>query len=191
MTTDNIQQEGYDDPPMTLWEHLGELRRRVGFILIALVVSAGVSWEFREQLLHFMTVPFVLAWKAQPQLTTEPTLHFETPAAAFMAYFKLSLMGGVVIAAPIIFYQIWSFIAPGLYAREKKFVIPFVFFSTALFIGGGFFGWKFAFPLAFEYLLGLSGDVATGGLTVNPTVMMGDYIGFVTRMLLAFGAIFE
>jgi sec-independent protein translocase protein TatC len=114
-----------------------------------------------------------------------------------LAYFKLSLLGGAAIAAPIIFYQVWAFVAPGLYAREKKFVIPFVVCSTGLFIGGGYFGWRLVFPMAFKYLLTFSGDVSGFWmfkdieLKVTPTVMMSEYIDFVTRMLLGFGLIFE
>lgn len=181
---------GYDDPPMTIWDHLRELRKRVVIILVVLVVFSGISWEFRELLLRFMTEPFVNAWREQG-ISGKPMLHFQTPAAAFFAYFKLSLLGGVAMAAPVIFYQVWAFIAPGLYAKEKKFIIPFAVSSSALFVGGGYYGWRFAFPLAFQYLLGLSGNIEEGGLDVTPTVMMGEYIDFVTRMLLGFGLIFE
>ncbi len=183
-------EEGYDDPPMTIWEHLGELRRRLVYALIAVVIGAGVAWEFREFFLGLMTAPFISAWKQQG-LPGTPMLHFQTPAAAFLAYFKLSLLAGVAVAAPVVFYQLWAFVAPGLYSREKKFVIPFVLSSTLLFVGGGYFGWRWVFPKAFEYLLGLSGAIQQGELSVNPTVMMGDYIDFVTRMLLGFGLIFE
>lgn len=188
--------EGYDDPPMTIWEHLAELRKRLIVIIVVLVVAAGLAWEIRETLLAFLVKPYVDAWRDNG-VPGDPMLHFQTPAAAFMAYFKLSLLGGAVIAAPLIFYQLWAFVAPGLYAKEKKFVIPFVISSTLLFIGGGYFGWKLAFPLAFKYLLGLGGSLSQimlpldVELSVTPTVMMGDYISFVTRMLLGFGLIFE
>ncbi|HHH30322.1 MAG TPA: twin-arginine translocase subunit TatC [Polyangiaceae bacterium] len=181
---------------MTIWEHLAELRKRLIIIIIVLVVAAGLAWEIRETLLAFLVKPYVDAWR-ENGVPGNPMLHFQTPAAAFMAYFKLSLLGGAVIAAPIIFYQLWAFVAPGLYAKEKKFVIPFVISSTLLFVGGGYFGWKLAFPLAFKYLLGLGGSLSQivlpldVELAVTPTVMMGDYISFVTRMLLGFGLIFE
>lgn len=190
MTDTTADQEGYDDPPMTLWDHLAELRRRLVWSIVALLIGGAIAWEFRELLLAFMVKPFVGAWHSR-NIPGEPMLHFQTPAAAFLAYFKLSILGGAAAASPVVFYQLWSFVAPGLYAKEKKFIIPFVGSSTFLFIGGGYFGWRLVFPLAFEYLLGLSGNVEAGGLAVNPTVMMGDYIDFVTRMLLGFGLIFE
>lgn len=195
-TADEEEQQGYVDPPMTIWEHLAELRKRLIYIIIALLVCGGIAWEFRETLLAFLVKPYVDAWRDNG-VPGEPMLHFQTPAAAFLAYFKLSLLGGAVIAAPLIFWQLWSFVAPGLYAKEKKFVIPFALSSTVLFVGGGYFGWKLAFPVAFKYLLGLGGNLSKimlpldVELSVTPTVMMGDYISFVTRMLLGFGLIFE
>ncbi len=187
--TDSGSKE-YHDPPMSLWDHLAELRKRLVISIIAMAVMAGVAWEFREYLLTFLVTPFAEAWRTQ-NLPGEVKLHFQSPAAAFLGYFKLSLLGGAAAASPIIFYQLWAFIAPGLYAREKKFVIPFVLCSSTLFVGGGYFGWRMVFPLAFKYLLGLSGTLEVVNVQLAPTVMLGDYINFVTRMLLGFGLIFE
>lgn len=190
------EEEGHDDAPMTIWEHLAELRKRVAISLAVLLLFSVLSWEFRETLLTFLVNPFVEAWQAK-NIPGKPTLHFQTPAAAFLSYFKLSLLAGATISTPVIFYQLWAFVAPGLYAREKKFVIPFVMSSTGLAVGGGYFGWRLAMPLAFGYLLDLGGDLndsllpGATELIVTPTVMMGDYIDFVTRMLLGFGLIFE
>jgi sec-independent protein translocase protein TatC len=184
------EQTEYDDPPMTIWEHLSELRRRTVYTLIALAIGIAASWELREVILGYLVIPFRDAWLAEA-LPGEVKLHFQSPAAAFLGYFKISLYGGAVVAAPVIFYQIWAFVAPGLYAKEKKFVIPFVICSTGLFGGGGYFGWRAVFPVAFRYLLSLSGNLKAVDVAVAPTVMLGDYIGFVTRMLLGFGLIFE
>ena len=188
--SDDGPEEGYEDPPMTIWEHLTELRQRLVYCLITLAIGAGIAWELREWMLSILVTPFATAWRAEG-LPGEVTLHFQTPAAAFLAYFKLSLYGGAMFASPVIFYQLWSFVAPGLYAKEKRFVIPFVVCSTALFTGGGYFGWSQAFPLAFKYLLSLSGTLDVVSVQVAPTVMMGDYLSFVLRMLLGFGLIFE
>lgn len=193
MSPENPKQApGYDDPPMTIWDHLAELRKRLIISVLALVICAAISWEFRELILATLVKPFSDAWRNQ-EIPGTPMLHFQTPAAAFLAYFKLSLLAGAALSSPLIFLQLWLFVAPGLYAKEKRFVIPFVVSSTALFVGGGYFGWRLVFPIAFEYLLSLSGQVQQGaeGLVVSPTVMMGDYIGFVTRLLLGFGLIFE
>jgi sec-independent protein translocase protein TatC len=185
---------GYEDPPMTLWDHLSELRKRLVYIVLALILTTSVSWVFREDLLAFFAKPLLDAWESRA-LTGSP-LNFKSPAEGFLARFKLALLGGAAIGAPIIFYQLWSFVAPGLYAREKKFVIPFVASSTGLFVGGGYFGWKLVFPLAFNYLLSFAGKVTpkltdAPDLTVQPTIMISEYIDFVSRMLLGFGLIFE
>ena len=178
------------DRAMTIWEHLAELRKRLIYAIVAWVAGCVAAWTFREEILAILVKPFVQAWHAQ-KIGSDVTLHFATPGAAFVAYMKLAMLGGTAFASPFIFYQLWRFIAPGLYAREKRFVIPFVLASTGLFVGGGYFGWKAAFPVAFGYLLSLSGTVGSQGVTIVPTVMMGEYISFVTSLLLGFGVIFE
>jgi sec-independent protein translocase protein TatC len=179
-----------DDKPMTFWEHLDELRKRVVRALIGLLVGAIVSWEYREWLMLKLAQPFIDTWK-EKGLPGEPSLHFGSPEAAFTAYFNLSLIGGVAFAAPWIFYQIWSFVAPGLYAREKRYIIPFAFGSSALFIGGGYVGYLTAFRVTFGFFLDLSGPIEGGALNVEPTIMMADFISFVMKMLIGFGVIFE
>ncbi len=177
------------DKPMTFWEHLDELRKRVTRALFWLVIGCGVAWNYREQILALLVRPYSESWR-ENNLPGEPSLHFASPADAFLAYFNLSLIGGFALALPFISYQLWAFIAPGLYAREKRYVIPFVFCSSGLFIGGGYVGYVTAFKVTFGYLLSLSGPVE-GIVNVTPTVMMADYIGFVMKMLLGFGVIFE
>lgn len=181
-----------DELQMTFWEHLEELRGRILKALLAFAVGAGVAWFFREQVLVWVTTPFVTAW-SQSLEGERPALHFPAPASLFIAYLRLALMAGFVFALPVIFYQIWAFVAPGLYARERRFALPFVFSSTFLFVGGGYFGWRVAFPVAFKYLLDFSGMVRHGDIAIKiePTVMVGDYIDFVLRSLIAFGAVFE
>jgi len=175
---------------MTIWEHLDELRSRVVRALIAYVIGASLAWTFRDEILAWLWKPYAQSWKAQ-NIPGDPTLNFAAPSDAFKAYLKLSLIGGLMIAAPVIFYQLWAYIAPGLYKKEKKIVLPFVFFSTVLFVGGGLFGWRVAFPVTFDYLLSLAGAAQGVGLAIRPVVMMGEYIDFVGQMLIAFGITFE
>lgn len=179
-----------DDSPMTFWEHLDELRKRITYAVVALVAAVFVAWEVREPVLDALTQPFILAWREQ-KIKGDPNLNFSAPGAGFTANFQVSMVIGLALAAPVIFYQLWAFIAPGLYAREKKFVIPFVMLSTLLFVGGGYFGWRAAFPIAFNYFLGFSGTLGTHGLQIQPTIMLDNYLDFVIQMLLAFGLIFE
>jgi sec-independent protein translocase protein TatC len=102
----------------------------------------------------------------------------------------LAALSGLVFALPIILYQVWAFIAPGLYSREKKFAIPFVASSVLLFLAGGYFGWAVAFPAAFNFLINFPEELP-GGMKIQATVMVGDYIEFVTRLFIAFGVTAE
>ncbi len=177
-----------EDEGMTFWEHLDELRGRVVKIVLAAIVGAGAAWFFRERVLTWLVGPFTSAWEMNG-FADKPQLHFPNPAGLFIAYLKLSIIAGAVMALPIIFYQVWAFVAPGLYAREKRFAIPFVVASTSLFASGAYFGMTVAFPLAFRYLLSYAGELPE--FDINPTIMVDEYVGFISRMLVAFGAVFE
>jgi sec-independent protein translocase protein TatC len=173
-----------EDHSMTLWEHLEELRSRIIRMALSFLVGAFAAWHFKEKLLDWLSLPYVQAWKhLNPGVPA--VINFPSPAAAFLAYVRISAIAGLVFALPLILYQLWAFIAPGLYSREKRFAIPFVVSSCALFAGGAWFGWRFAFPLAFEYLLSFAGKI--DNLTIAPTIMISEYIEFVSHMLLAFG----
>ena len=182
--------EDPDKHQMTIWEHLDELRSRLVKMLIAFIIGAGLSWWQRELLLDILTDPFVRGWQSGPNVTGKPELVFLSPAALFIAYVRLSALSGVVLALPIMLWQVWSFVAPGLYSREKRLALPFVVSSCGLFAGGGYFGWKVAFPIAFQFFLGMAGPVGKT-LQVKPTVTVSDYLDFVTNMLLAFGLMAE
>lgn len=184
------QEDGpEDDRPMTFWEHLDELRKRVVRALVGFAIMTVIAWQYREWLLGKLAQPFLESWKERG-LEGAAALHTQSPAAIFSAYFDLAMLGGFVLSAPWIFYQFWSFVAPGLYAREKKYIIPFALGSTLLFVGGGYVGYLTVFEVTFGFFLDLSGPI-TGGLNVQPTWMMSEFIGFVIKMLLGFGVIFE
>lgn len=191
MTDKNALPPNEEDPEgegMTFWEHLDELRSRLIKMVAATCLGGGVAWWQRSKILGWLLQPFNDAWR-KLGLPNEPQLNFPDPAGMFVAYLRLSLIAGVVLAMPILFYQIWAFVAPGLYSREKRFAIPFVVASTGLFAGGAYFGMKFAFPVAFHYLLSFAGSEE--GYTINPNIMVGDYVQFITQMLLVFGGMFE
>jgi len=175
---------------MSIWAHLDELRSRVVKALLALGAGTAVAWTYREAILAWLWEPFVQSWRAQ-KIPGEPALNFAAPSDAFKAYLKLSFTAGLLIAAPFIFYQLWAFIAAGLHKKQKKIALPFVLSSTVLFVGGGLFGWRVCFPITFGYFLGLVGTAGTAGVAIQPVMMMGEYIAFVSQMLLAFGLIFE
>jgi sec-independent protein translocase protein TatC len=178
-----------EDVPMTIWEHVGELRSRLIKSLVGVIPGMIIAWEYKERLLSFLVQPLTRAWKTLG--LGEPTLHFANPIDPFIAYMKIAVTVGCLIASPWIFYQAWSFIAPGLYKKEKIYALPFVFASTLFFAGGAFFGYAVVFPLGFETLLAMGGMLPTGDLRVQPTIMITEYLTFATRMLLAFGVVFE
>ena len=174
---------------MTIWEHLDELRSRIVKMMIAFLIGAIVSWIYREEVFSILTAPFVEAWN-NSKTPGKPNLTFPAPQALFLAYVRLSALTGIVVALPIMLYQVWAFVAPGLYSKEKRLAIPFVVSSCGLFAGGGYFGWKVAFPIAFQFFLGMAGPIGSG-LEVKPSVMISEYIDFVMNMLLAFGLMAE
>lgn len=184
------EDAGEGGKPMTFWEHLEELRSRLIRSVIALFAGCVVAWEFHGRILELLKIPFAAAWHAAG-LAGEADLHQAAPASGFTAYIKLSLIGGAALAAPVVFYQLWSFIAPGLYAKEKKYVFPFVGISSLLFVGGGWFGWRVAIPLSFRYFLSLANDGGAGHVTITPTFMVGEYIDFCLQVMLGFGLTFE
>jgi sec-independent protein translocase protein TatC len=178
-----------EDVPMTIWEHLGELRSRLIKALIGVIPGMVLAWELRERLLGFLVAPMMIAWRKLG--FGEPTLHFANPVDPFMAYLKIAVVVGLLFASPWIFYQMWAFISPGLYSKEKAYAFPFVAASTVFFAGGAFFGYQVVFPFGFETLLGMGGMLPGEGLRVQPTIMITEYLDFATRMLLAFGLVFE
>lgn len=183
-----------EEHTMTFWEHLEELRSRLLRMLGAFFIGSIIAWVFREKLLLWLTLPYIDGWQAGG-IGGKASLHFPAPAALFVAYLQIALLGGFTLALPIVLYQVWAFVAPGLYSSEKKLALPFVLSSCLLFALGGYFCLRIACPLAFQYLLGFSGSIGDQTLSqtleVTPTVMVGDYIEFVLRMLIAFGAVFE
>jgi sec-independent protein translocase protein TatC len=173
---------------MTFWEHLEELRSRLLKMGAATLCGGVGAWFLKERILNWLVGPFSTAWQQQG-FKQKPQLHFPNPAGLFIAYIKLTVISGMLMAMPVIFYQLWAFIAPGLYAKEKRFALPFVFISTLLFAAGAYFGMAVAFPAGFQYLLGFAGHLPD--FDIEPTIMVDDYVEFIARSLIAFGAVFE
>jgi sec-independent protein translocase protein TatC len=172
------------DQAMSFFEHLGELRMRLLRSTLALIPAVAVAWFFKKEIKDFLIAPLQPAWE-KLDLPGEAVLRFAGPADAFMMYMKNSLIAGLLLASPFIFWQLWMFIAPGLYKKEKALAVPFIIASTICFVGGAVFGYKLVFPEAFTVLLGFSDE------TLVATLFVKDYMPFFRRMLLAFGVVFE
>jgi sec-independent protein translocase protein TatC len=173
---------------MTIWEHLEELRKRVIRSAIGVAVTTVAAWSFRERLLAWLVTPYKHTWIER--FHRPLVLQTLAPADAFLGYLELSITAGIVGAAPIIFYQLWSFVSPGLYHKEKRLIFPFVFFSTILFLSGVAFAYYVAFPFTFTYFLSLLGPISDG-VELTQIVTLEFFLDFTTRFLLAFGAVFE
>ncbi len=174
---------------MTFFEHLDELRTRLTRSLIPFIPAFVAAWIFREEIFSVLVIPLNQAWQSMGLGT--PKLHFASPVDPMVVYLKQSAIVAFLASSPWVFYQAWSFVAPGLYATEKRLVLPFVFASTLCFTIGGLFGWFVIFPPTFETLMDFSGKLPGGVVEIEPTLMMGEYISFVAQMLMVFGVTFE
>lgn len=164
---------------MTLMDHLGELRVRLVRCCIAVGLGFLLCWVVVDPLFNALMEPLlaVLPDGSHAQYTTLPEGFFTRMYIAFVA--------GVFVASPVIFYQVWSFIAPGLYDEEKRFIVPVAVLSAFFFICGGAFCYFVVFPYAFSFFV----SFATERIVAMPKV--SDYLGFVLKLILAFGLIFE
>lgn len=162
----------------TLVEHLSELRTRLVRSIIAIVVLAIVAWNYRDFFFSIVRQPIT------PYLP-EGGLIYTAVQESFMAHLKISILAGVIMACPIWVYQLWMFIAPGLYKEERKYGIWFIFFGSALFLSGISFVYFVVYPLAFEFLLNFGGAVDKAMIRVD------DYLSFFMTTTLVFGMAFE
>lgn len=169
-----------DDAPAPITEHLAELRTRIIRLLVAWIIGAVAAWSFAEEIFGLLLAPAVEALGPDGG-----TLQAIAPTEIFFTYLKCALLAGFVFALPVIFWQIWAFVAPGLYANEKKVVIPFVALSTLLFAGGAFFGYTVVFPIVFQFFTGFDSAFVVSAWT------MREVFSFTTRLFIAFGIAFE
>ena len=168
-----------DDEPMTLMGHLNELRRRLFRIVIIVILGFVAFYGVAEQLYAYLSAPL------QAQLPAGSKLIYTSPAGAFFTYMKVALVASLFGTSPISFYQVWAFIAPGLYKEEKRAVIPLAFFSSIFFISGAAFCFFTVFPIAFKFFMGFATD------TIVPMISVEEYLGFALKLLIAFGVVFE
>lgn len=174
---------------MSFWEHIAELRVRLTRATLAVFVGFGVSWFFRTQILGFLTEPLRGAFERNH--LGQPTLHFLGVADPFFAYFKLSGIGGIALAAPVMFWELWGFISPGLYSKEKRLALPFVFASSLFFVGGAAFCWVAIFPMGFDAFLAFSEVLPGSAVAIRPSITLDEYLSFSMQLLAAFGIVFE
>jgi len=163
---------------MTFLEHLEELRSRLLRSIVYLMLGFAACWGFHEQIFHFLTQPLRVAGFDQNFIYT-------SPAEAFFLYMKMSFFVGIFVASPLVLWEVWAFISPGLYKNEKVWAIPFIVMGSFFFTTGALFGHYILFPLTFEFL----GDFAGPDMEFLPRI--GEYWSFYSWFLLGLGAVFQ
>jgi sec-independent protein translocase protein TatC len=167
------------DVELPITDHLSELRKRLFWMILVWFVCAGASFAWAEDIFGILLAPAVDA------LGIDAKLQSLAPTEIFFTYIKCALLAGFIFALPVIFWHSWAFVAPGLYASEKKAVIPFVVCSTLLFTGGAVFGYTLVFPLVFDFFNSFSNEFVVSAWT------MKEVFSLTTRLFLAFGVAFE
>jgi sec-independent protein translocase protein TatC len=163
----------------TFIEHLEELRKRLIISLIAVGIGFVISYIFSKEIFHLLMIPLIKV------LPAGASMIFTSLPEAFFTYLKVALLAGIFVASPVVLYQIWLFVAPALYSHEKRYAIPFVIFSTLLFIGGASFGYFIVFPFGFKFFMSFATDF------IQPAPKLKEYLSFCSMLLLAFGLVFE
>ena len=181
---------------MSFFEHLGDFRKKITVSLIALCITFVVTFNYSEYIMKFIMFPLrytlefsvrkMYMYFAYHDKLQSTKLVFLSPAEGFWMNMKISLVAAFILALPVIFQQIWSFVAPGLHGKEKKYVIPFVFIATVLFLIGASFCFFIVLPFALSFLL----TYKTGDFMM-PMLSVGHYVDFCLKFVLAFGAVFE
>jgi sec-independent protein translocase protein TatC len=204
--------EAEDDPTaaqldggrMPFIEHLRELRTRIRNSVIFLIGGFAVAYTFKQEILVFLLQPLLDVWHKYEAVAGPPSLYFGSLIDPFWGYFSLALWAGVFVASPFIFHQLWLFIAPGLYKKERTMGVVFALASAICFIGGAVFCYYLVLPPVFDFLLGFSTENLSqishdlgievelqGDIGLHPLLTMNEYVSFARKLLIGFGVIFE
>jgi len=168
-----------EEEKLPFTSHLDELRTRLIRVFIAVGVGFVIAFGFKEYLFDILVHPLVNVMKEGE------TLIYTGLPEAFFTYLKVAFLTGLMVASPLILYQFWMFVAPGLYKNERRMMVPVVVLSSFFFIGGALFGYFVVFPWGFKFFLGFATE------TIRPLPSMKEYFGFSAKLLLAFGLVFE
>ena len=168
-----------DEKKQPLTSHLQELRKRLVLSFIAVAAGFVLCYAFSQDLFDILCKPLL---KVMP---SGGSLIFTSVAEAFFTYMKVAFIAGFILTSPFVLFQVWAFVAPGLYRNEKRYVIPFVAAGSFFFALGILFAYFVAIPVGFKFLLGYATDF------IKPMQSMKEYLSFSIKFLLAFGLVFE
>ena len=168
-------------PAMSFLEHLEELRKRIIYSILAVAVGFFACWWKAEYIFGLMQKPILVALQHNG---APGKLVVLAPTDAFNQYLKVGLMAGLFVASPFVLYQLWMFISPGLYRNEKRYVLPFMISTIALFLAGGYFGYVLVFPAALDFLIGY-------GKQFQPMITVVEYTDLFLTVILGLGVVFE
>ena len=166
---------------MSFLEHLEELRRRIVYSLLAVAVAFGACWYYAPRIFGLMQAPIM---QALHRHQLDQKLVYLNPTEPFNMYMKIGLIAALFIASPFVLYQVWAFIAPGLYRHERRYVMPFMASTVFLFLAGGYFGYRIVYPAALDFLIGY-------GMQFQPMITIGEYTDLFLTIILGLGVIFE
>lgn len=166
---------------MALLAHLEELRKRVIFSALGVLVGFLSCWSFADRIFGLMQQPIIQALR---QHGFSGGLVYLNPTEPFNLYLEIAFVAGLFAASPFVFYQLWLFIAPGLYRNEKRYVLPFLLSTVVLFIAGGFFGYRMVYPASLDFLIGY-------GQRFQPMITIGEYTKLFLTIIVSLGLIFE
>src|SRR5271169_1372811 len=167
------------DVHMPLTAHLEELRWRLIKALAAVALGFAATYNMADWMFAFLTAPLLAMNPGPVELIGTGVTE------AFFTKLKVSLIAAIFVSSPVLFYQAWKFVAPGLYDQEKRYVQPFVFFATIFFIMGAAFCYWVVFPVGYRFFIDQYESIG-----VSPSIRISEYLSFSARMLLAFGATF-
>jgi sec-independent protein translocase protein TatC len=168
-----------DPEKMPFTGHLEELRSRLVKSAVAVGVSFVLCYAFKEKIFDFLTAPLVAV------MAPEDHLIYTNLPEAFFTFLKAAFIASLMLSSPVILYQFWMFLAPGLYEKEKKLFLPILALSILFLAGGALFGYFVVFPIGFKFFLGFANDI------IRPMPSMKEYLGLSSKLLLAFGLVFE
>jgi sec-independent protein translocase protein TatC len=166
---------------LSFMEHLRDLRKRLARAMLGVLVGMALVGGFVERIFHVLMEPVL---ESLPEKLR--ALHYTSYIEPFMVYLKVALYGGLFLAVPWVLWQLWLFVAPGLYKREKRVVVPFLVSGTLLFYGGAAFCYFLVMPAAFEAMAAIANDAS-----LAPVLTMSAQLSLVLAMLLGFGVVFE